>query len=198
MTADPDITADVADLFNFLTGYSNQHDYRRIHVAPVTLRSDLLERIQEQAHPGGRITMKMNALVDDGMIDALYAASIAGCRIDLIVRGICCLRTGLPGLSEGIRVRSIIGRFLEHSRIFRFGPSNEARYFIGSDHRVECVAEVLDPALTERLDEIFRIDLDGDELAWELRADGWVKVPPTVGLDSQVALRRAAEERARP
>jgi polyphosphate kinase len=150
--------------------------------------------------------MKMNALVDAGMIDALYAASIAGCRIDLIVRGICCLRPGVPGLSERIRVRSIIGRFLEHSRIFRFGAANEARYFFGSadlmprnlDHRVECVAEVLDPALTRRLDEIFEIDLAGDELAWELRADGWVKVPPTIGLDSQVELRRAAEERARP
>jgi polyphosphate kinase len=205
LTADPDITADVADLFNFLTGYSNQRDYRRIQVAPVALRSKLLELIQEQAHSEGHIAMKMNSLVDAGMIDALYAASVAGCRIDLIVRGICCLRPGVPGLSERIRVRSIVGRFLEHSRIFRFG-ANEARYFIGSadlmprnlDHRVECVAEVLDPALTRRLDEIFEIDLAGDELAWELRADGWVKVPPTIGLDSQVELRRAAEDRARP
>jgi polyphosphate kinase len=206
LTADPDTTADVADLFNFLTGYSNQHDYRRILVAPVTLRPGLYELIESQAHVAGRIAMKMNALVDPGMIDALYAASAAGCRIDLIVRGICCLRPGLPALSENIRVRSIIGRYLEHSRIFRFGTGENARHFIGSadlmprnlDHRVEGVTEVLDPALTARLDEIMEEDLHGDALAWALRADGWVKVPPTVGIDSQVRLRRSAEERARP
>jgi polyphosphate kinase len=206
LTADPGITADVADLFNYLTGYSTQHGYRKLLVAPVSLRSNLLALIAEQAHAGGHIAMKMNALVDARMIDALYAASRAGCRVDLIVRGICCLRPGLRGLSENIRVRSIIGRFLEHSRIFRFGAEDAARYFIGSadlmprnlDHRVECVAEVLDPGLTRRLDEILRIDMEGDELAWELRSDGWAKVPPTNGADSQVQLRRLAEERARP
>jgi polyphosphate kinase len=205
LTADPDITADVADLFNFLTGYSNQRNYRQILVAPVALRPGLLELIEGQAHSDGRIAMKMNALVDPKMIDALYAASMAGCRIDLLVRGICCLRPGVPGLSEHIRVRSIVGRYLEHSRIFRFGAGDDdARHFIGSadlmprnlDHRVEGVTEVVDPALKARLDEILDVDLRQDVSAWELRVDGWTKVPPADGVDSQVVLRELAEERA--
>ncbi|HTG48603.1 MAG TPA: polyphosphate kinase 1 [Actinomycetota bacterium] len=206
LTAEPELTADVADLFNFLTGYSNQADYRRILVAPVTLRQRLLELIEEQGRPDGRITMKMNSLVDAQMIDALYAASQEGCRIDLVVRGICCLRPGIPGLSERIRVRSIVGRYLEHSRIFRFGVGEGARHLIGSadlmprnlDHRVECVAEVVDPELKARLDEIFSLDLKDDVLAWELRRDGWAKAEPVAGIDAQVGFRRLAEDRARP
>ncbi len=206
LTAEPELTADVADLFNYLTGYSNQADYRRILVAPVTLRRSLMELIEEQSHPDGRIAMKMNSLVDAPMIDALYEASQQGCRIDLIVRGICCLRPGVPGLSERIRVRSIVGRYLEHSRIFRFGVGEEARHLIGSadlmprnlDHRVECVTEVVDPELKGRLDEIIALDLRDDVLAWELRRDGWAKAEPTTGTDAQVEFRRLAEDRAKP
>jgi polyphosphate kinase len=206
LTSEPELTADVADLFNYLTGYSNQADYRRILVAPVTLRRSLMELIEEQSRPDGRIAMKMNSLVDAPMIDALYEASQRGCRIDLIVRGICCLRPGVPGLSERIRVRSIVGRYLEHSRIFRFGVGEEARHLIGSadlmprnlDHRVECVTEVVDPELKGRLDEIIALDLRDDVLAWELRRDGWAKAEPTTGTDAQVEFRRLAEDRAKP
>jgi polyphosphate kinase len=205
LTADPDLTADVADLFNYLTGYSKQESYRTVLVAPLSLRPGILEMIDEQAQPGGRITMKMNSLVDARMIDALYAAAGAGCEIDLIVRGICCLRPGIPGLSQGIRVRSIVGHYLEHSRIFRFGSEDAARYFIGSadlmprnlDHRVECVAEVTDPALRARLDEVLAVNLRDDVLAWERRPEGWGRLP-TGRFESQVEFQRLAEERAQP
>jgi polyphosphate kinase len=206
LTADPDLTADVADLFNYLTGSSNQEAYRRILVAPVTLRSQIAALIDTQARAGGHITMKMNSLVDARMIDALYAASQGGCEIDLVVRGICCLRPGVPGLSERIRVRSIVGRFLEHSRIFRFGSEGGARHFIGSadlmprnlDHRVECVAEVLDADLKTRLDEILDVYARDDVLAWELGSEGWAKIPTTTRVESQRALQRLAEGRAVP
>jgi polyphosphate kinase len=205
LTADPEVTSDVADLFNYLTGYSNQHDYRRVLVAPLTLRPRLRESIASQARPGGRIIMKMNSLVDAELIDELYAASQAGCEIDLIVRGICCLRPGVPGLSERIRVRSIVGRYLEHSRIFRFGDGDDARYWFGSadlmprnlDHRVEGVPEVVDPELKARLDEILRVDLEDDVLAWELRPEGWTKVPAGARREAHETFRRLAEERAR-
>jgi polyphosphate kinase len=205
LTADPDLTADVADLFNYLTGYSKQESYRTVLVAPLSLRPRILAMIHEQARPDGKLTFKMNSLVDARMIDALYEASQAGCDIELIIRGICCLKPGIPGLSEGIRVRSIVGHYLEHSRIFRFGGGEEARYFIGSadlmprnlDHRVECVAEVVDPALKDRLDEIIEVNLRDDVLAWERRPDGWSRVPAG-RFESQVEFQRLAEERAQP
>jgi len=203
LTADPDITADVADLFNFLTGYSHQQAYRRILVAPITLRSRIVELIEREAGaPDGRIVMKMNSLVDPGMIDALYDASRAGTEIDLLVRGICCLRPGLQGLSENIRVRSIVGRYLEHSRIYRFGSdARGVRFFIGSadlmprnlDHRVECVTEVVDPMLKDRLDEILRIGFEDDVLAWDLGPGGWTKVTPERGIESQVVFQQLAD-----
>src|SRR5690606_17736694 len=122
LTADPDIGADLSDLFNFLTGYSRQTRYRALSVSPEGIRRRMVELIRsEAAQSEGYITMKMNSLVDARMIDELYAASLAGTRIDLIVRGICCLKPGVVGLSENIRVRSIVGRYLEHSRIYRFG-----------------------------------------------------------------------------
>ena len=206
LTSDPEVTADVADLFNFLTGYSAQEDYRRILVAPVTLRPRLEELIEGQTKAGGHITLKMNSLVDPAMIDLLYVASQAGCDVDLIIRGICCLRPGIPGLSERIRVRSIVGRYLEHSRIFRFGSGTAARYLIGSadlmprnlDHRVESLVEVGDDSLKSRLDEIVDVNLADDVLAWELHPEGWQRVEQAKGLESHAEFRRLAEERALP
>jgi polyphosphate kinase len=207
LTADQQLGSDLTDLFNLLTGYSRQREYGRLLVAPVSLRPRLEELIAEQAAlPDGRIVLKMNSLVDPDLIDALYAASQAGTRIDLIVRGICCLRPGVPGLSESIRVRSLVGRFLEHSRIFRFGRGDSARYLIGSadlmprnlDRRVEAVAPVEDPALRARLDEIIEASLDDDVLSWELDADGsWHKVDPARGVDAQERLMALAVERGR-
>ena len=205
-SADPELTADVADLFNRLTGYSNAADYRKILVAPETLRPRLLELIREEATASdGRIVMKMNSLVDPDVIEALYDASRAGASVDLIVRGICCLRPGVKGLSETIRVRSLVGSYLEHSRIFRFGSDTRgARYWIGSadlmprnlGSRVECVAPVTDPKLQARLEEILLVNLADDRLAWELGRDGWTKSPTTIGIDAQERLRELADARA--
>jgi polyphosphate kinase len=209
MSADPDLGADLTELFNYLTGYSRQGDYRKLIVAPVTIRPELRQRIERQAAlgPDGRITMKMNSLVDPEMIDALYSASQAGTPIDLIVRGICCLRAGVRGLSETIRVRSIVGRFLEHSRIYRFGPDpHTAEYLIGSadlmprnlDRRVEALVPVNAGPLRDRLDEILTIDLADDAQAWELRDDGaWRRVPTTRGLNAHRELQDRAVRHAR-
>ena len=208
LTADPNIGADLTDLFNLLTGYSRQREYRKLLVAPVTLRQRLSELILREAQAtDGTITLKMNSLVDPDMIDALYQASQAGAAIDLIVRGICCLRPGVPGLSDNIRVRSIVGRFLEHSRIFRFGSRERGfDYYLGSadlmprnlDRRVEALVPVLDDRLRARLDEIFDVNLSDDTLAWELDGDGtWVKVPTRQGLNTHERLMVLAAERAR-
>jgi polyphosphate kinase len=209
LTADPALGADLTELFNHLTGYSRQARYRRLLVAPTSLRSGILERIAHETERGteGRIVMKMNSLVDPTLIDALYAASAAGVEIDLVVRGICCLRPGVPGLSETIRVRSIIGRFLEHSRIWRFGSDPATReYLIGSadlmprnlDRRVEAVAPVTAPVLQARLDEILDTNLADDTLAWQLRADGaWEKVRTVVGVNTHERLAEIATARAR-
>jgi polyphosphate kinase len=207
MTVDPEIGADVSDLFNYITGYSRQDDYRLVLVAPLALRRDILALIQEETAAGadGRIIMKMNSLVDPEMIDGLYDASAAGVQVDLIVRGACCLRAQVPGLSDNIRVRSLVGRFLEHSRVFRFGSKRRgARYFIGSadlmqrnlDHRVECVTPVLDPELQAHLQEILRIELEDDALAWELGPKGWSKVPPRTHVNANEALMALARSRA--
>ena len=207
-TADPAIGADLTDLFNFLTGYSQQRRYRKLVVSPVTARSALTDLIRAEAAKGssGQITMKMNSLVDPGMIDELYAASRAGCRVELIVRGISCLIPGVPGMSDGIVVRSIVGRYLEHSRIYRFGArGHDRRYLIGSadlmqrnlDRRVEALAPVEDPDLQFRLDEIFEVCLADDSLAWQLGPDGvWSKVPTVLGVDTHTTLRGLAEARA--
>ena len=207
LTADRHLGSDLTDLFNLLTGYSRQREYGKLLVAPVSLRPRLEELIAEQARlPEGRILLKMNSLVDPDLIDALYAASQAGVLIDLLIRGICCLRPGVAGLSDGIRVRSLVGRFLEHSRIFRFGKGDAAQYFIGSadlmprnlDRRVEAVAPVDDPALRARLDQILEASLADDVLAWELHADGsWHKVPTERGVDAQERLMSLATERGR-
>ena len=211
LTADPAIGEDLTDLFNHLTGYGRPVTHRRIVVAPQGMRPWVLGQIGEEAAVGeaGRITIKVNGLTDPEVIDALYAASQAGVRVDLSVRGVCCLRPGVPGLSERITVRSIMGRFLEHSRIFRFGdPGGErpVRYTIGSgdlmernlDRRIEVLVPVLDPELRARLEETIQLNLADDTNAWELGPDGsWRRVVPVLGLSAQRRLQELAVERAR-
>jgi polyphosphate kinase len=209
LTADPDLGADLTELFNYLTGYSRQGQYRKLLVAPVSLRPGILDRIERETALGaqGRIVLKMNSLVDPEIIEALYTASNAGVSIDLIVRGICCLRPGVPEMSANIRVRSIVGRFLEHSRIYTFGADPDtAEYLIGSadlmprnlDRRVEAVTPVVAPGLRARLAEVLSTNLADDVLAWELRSDGtWEKVPTVAGVDTHQRLGELAEARAR-
>jgi polyphosphate kinase len=185
MTTDEDITADVADLFNSLTGYARPREYRKVIVAPAHMRDRLIEEIEAtvQAHESGedaRIAMKMNSLVDRRSIEALYRASQAGVRIDLNVRGICCLRPGVEGVSENIRVVSVVGQFLEHSRIYSFHRGDEHRYWIGSadlmprnlDNRVELLAPVESGGLQEELDDTLERCFADDTFGWELEADG--------------------------
>jgi polyphosphate kinase len=210
LTADDDIGADLSELFNFLTGYSRRGDYRKLVVAPAQLRPRILDLIRStSAEPGGRIAMKINNLVDEEVIEALYRASAAGCEVDLIIRGICRLRPGVPGRSEHIRVRSIVGRYLEHSRIFAFGHADEStRYFIGSadltpsnlDRRVQLLCPVEDAALSARLDEILTVDLSDTAGAWELGSDGaWRRVTatgdPADGVSAQAEFQRLARSR---
>jgi polyphosphate kinase len=206
-TADDEIGADLSDLFNFITGYSRRGDYRKLIVAPLQLRERLLEMIREAAaEDRGRIVIKMNNLVDEEIITALYAASQAGCEIDLIIRGICRLRPETPGLSERIRVRSIVGRYLEHSRIFAFGGGRDGpvRHFIGSadltpsnlDARVQLLCPVTDPELTGRLQEILDVNLADDVLAWRLHSDGhWTRIPTVEGTSTHDRLHQLAQRR---
>jgi polyphosphate kinase len=209
LSCDPDLGSDLTDLFNFLTGYSRQQHYRKLLLAPTQLRARIVELIERECGrpTPGRIVMKVNSLVDKAVIDALYLASAAGVSIDLIVRSICSLRPGVPELSENIRVRSIVGRYLEHSRIFAFGnPEHEpVRYFIGSadmmprnlDSRIEAVVPVEAPELQTRLKEILDLSLADDMLAWELGADGsWTKVPTENGVSAHVSLQKLALKRS--
>ncbi len=189
LTADPDIGADLTDLFNSLTGYSRKLSYRNLLVAPHGIRAGIIERVEREvaAHRdtgNGRIRMKMNALVDEQVIDALYHASRAGIRVEVVVRGICALRPGAEEFSESILVRSILGRFLEHSRIIHFGAIDE--FWIGSadmmhrnlDRRVEVLAQVKDPRLTAQLNDVFESALDPATRCWELGPDGqWTAFP---------------------
>ncbi len=185
-TCDDDIGADVSDLFNYLTGYSSKTDYRRLLVAPINLRARMEELIRrEMQHArkgdGGHLILKMNALVDKPMIQLLYQASRAGVKIDLLVRGMCCLRPGLPGASDNIRVISIVGRFLEHSRIFYFRNGGEEEVYLGSadlmprniDRRVEVLFPVCDARLIRHLrDEVLDIYLGDNVKARALLPDG--------------------------
>lgn len=191
-TMDPDIGADLTDVFNFLTGFARPKSFRKLLVAPITMREGLLEEIRRTmaAHTPekpARILMKMNALVDPGMIRALYEASRAGVKLDLNVRGICCLRPRLPGVSENIRVVSNLGRFLEHSRIYIFERGSEVRCLIGSadlmprnlDNRVEILAPVEEPSLVTQVREVVERCLADNTRAWELEADGtWRRRTP--------------------
>jgi polyphosphate kinase len=205
-TADPEVTEDASEVFNVLTGYSRQTDFGTLLVAPAGMRAALLELIRGQANERGRITIKVNSLVDGDIIDALYEASQAGAQVDLIARSICSLRPGVPGLSDHIRVRSIVGRFLEHSRILRFGTGEDATYLIGSadlmprnlDRRVEVLAPVQSAPLRARLDEIFDTLLADDALAWQLNPDGtWHRVSSNGELDAQEQFQQLALARAR-
>lgn len=184
-TCDPKIGADLTELFNSLTGVSRQRHYRKLLVAPANLRERTLALIGREAEHarqgrGGRIIAKMNALVDPGIIAALYSASQAGVKVDLIVRGICCLLPGVPGVSDNIRVISIIGRFLEHSRLHYFANNGNAEYYLGSadwmprnlDRRVEAVVPVENPKLHVRLQSLLETCLADNRQAWELSADG--------------------------
>jgi polyphosphate kinase len=191
-TADPDLGADVAEMFNFLTGYGRPAGFRKVLVSPTTMRNQILGEIERTvaAHRAGeecRIALKMNSLVDARCIQALYEASQAGVRIDLNVRGICCLRPGVPGVSENIRVTSIVGRFLEHSRIYAFRRGEEARVLMGSadlmprnlDSRVELVAPVEDAAAKAELLDVLERCLADSASSWELRPDGtWERQRP--------------------
>jgi polyphosphate kinase len=214
LTCDPDIGTDLTQLFNFLTGYGRDVKYQTLLVSPHTTRTGIEALISNEvavAQAGGRarITLKMNSLVDTQMIDDLYAASQAGVEVDLIIRGICCLLPGVPGLSERIRVRSIVGRYLEHSRIYRFangdGP-DQPRVLIGSadlmprnlDRRVEALVPVEEPELQERLDEILEVNLADDTLAWTLHADGhWSRVEGAGAVDTHLRLQEIARTRVR-
>jgi polyphosphate kinase len=209
-TCDEQIGADLTQLFNFLTGYSRKVAYQQILVAPHTLRQGLEDLIAQEieAARAGRpaaIRLKVNSLVDPRFIDLLCEASQAGVEIDLVVRGTCCLRPGVPGRSERIRVRSLIGRYLEHSRIFRFangaGPGVPAT-FIGSadlmprnlDRRVEILVPVLDPTCVEQLVRILDVVLADQRLAWTLDATGtWHKVPVVNRVDADGELERPVD-----
>jgi polyphosphate kinase len=194
-TADPEVGADLTDLFNVLTGYSRQTEYRSLLVAPHGIRSGIIERIErevEHARAGryARIQIKTNHLVDEETIDALYLASRAGVQVDLLVRTFCAIRAGVPGLSENIRVRSILGRFLEHSRIVYAENDGEAEYLIGSadlmhrnlDRRVETMVRVCDMAAREHLRDVLDVAFADDVAAWELHPDGeWRRNPGQPG-----------------
>jgi polyphosphate kinase len=217
LTADEEVGSDVGELFNYLTGFSRHADYRQILVSPVTVRKRILAMIEEQAEAGpeGRIVLKLNGLTDAAMIDALYRASGAGVPIDLSVRGLCRLRPGIPELSETILVRSLVGSFLEHSRIYRFGgdpkdpsvgPGLPLKLYIGSadlmgrnlDRRVEVLVPIRDPELQGRLFEVLDLVFADETNTWQLGSDRrWRRVENVHGLSAQERLKELAIERAR-
>ncbi|MGZ8697419.1 MAG: polyphosphate kinase 1 [Gaiellaceae bacterium] len=218
-TADPDIAADVADLFNHLTGFGRPHTFRKLLVAPFGLREGLIERIREvrRAAENGeeaRIRIKVNNLNDEELSEEFYRASQAGAKIDIVARSICTLRPGVPGLSEGIRVRSILGRFLEHSRVFIFDAGEKRTILMGSadlmprnlDHRIELVAPVEDGRAQHDLVRAFDVLLADNASAWELSPEGrWMKLRPKKGDRSRPAqqvfmrsVRARARRRAAP
>ena len=199
--------ADVSELFNMLTGFSRQREYRALIVAPVNLRERLLELIaREAAHAldgrPARIVAKMNALVDNEVIDALCDASNAGVEMDLLVRGICCLRPGVPGESERIRIISVVGRFLEHSRLWRFENAGDPEFYLGSadwmprnlDRRVEAMTPIYDKALHPRLESVLNVFLTDNRQAWDLSADGAWSQRRTGAEDERAAHRRLLRE----
>jgi polyphosphate kinase len=213
-TADEVIAGDVADLFNYLTGFGRPQRFRQILVAPFALRTRLIEEIRlvSQAAKSGktaRIRIKVNSLTDEAMINALYGASQAGAEIDIFARSICSLRPGVPGLSENIRVRSIVGRFLEHSRVFILEAGDKSTFLIGSpdlmprnlDNRVEIVVPIQDSRARQRITAIFDSLLADNSQAWNLREDGtWRRIRAKKDdrqTSAQTALMRSSVARAR-
>ena len=209
LSSRPALGADVTRFFNYITGFSQPPRYQELVTSPGGIRDRVVDCIDEQAMfgPDGRIVIKVNGLDDVAIMEALYRASQAGVPIDLIIRGICCLRPGVPGLSETIHVRSIVGRFLEHSRILRFGggANGPASYYIGSadlrrrnlDRRVEAMIPVADPAAVTQLEEILQLNLADDTQSWSLDARGhWHRIPKVVGVNTQKSLEVAALERS--
>ena len=195
LTCQPDICADMADLFNVMTGYAEKDNYRELLVSPNSMRRRLIEQIQNEiavcSRGGeGEIIMKCNQLVDRKIIRALYMASMAGVKVRLIVRGICCLLPGLPGVSENITVHSIVGRFLEHARVYWFRNGGSSCMFMGSadmmsrnlDRRIEVLTPVLDENIRRTLLEVLRLQLADNMQAWELRGNGeYVRLSPAEG-----------------
>jgi polyphosphate kinase len=210
LSSRPALGADVTRFFNYITGFSQPPHYQELVTSPGGIRDRVIECIDEEtrAGPDGRIVIKVNGLDDVAVMDALYRASQAGVPIDLVIRGICCIRPGVPGLSETIRVRSLVGRFLEHSRILRFGGAHDrpASYYIGSadlrrrnlDRRVEAMIPVDDPDAVLQLEQILELNLADDTQAWSLDAAGeWHRIPTTKGVATQDSLIAAALERGR-
>jgi polyphosphate kinase len=209
LTADPDICEEVASIFNTLTGSMPHADYRKMLVAPATMRARFVELVRREAEHAraGRpcgIRAKMNQLQDEAMIRELYEASRAGVPIQLLVRGLCCLRPGVPGQSETIRVYSVVGRFLEHSRVYRFENGGDPEFFIGSadwmrrnlDRRVETVVPILSDAVKAELEEILRVYERDNASAWDCRPTGeYVARRPAPGEEpwsaQEVFLQRA-------
>ena len=184
-TDDPSLVEDGSDLFNYLTGYSEQEEYHELLVAPLTLRDGIASRIREQtekarAGEAARITCKTNSLTDPTIMTLLYEASQAGVKIELIVRGICCLRPGLEGISENIRVVSVVGRFLEHARIFAFGDGKDEKIYLGSadlmqrnlDRRVETTFPLREEHHRQKVRRLLDLQLDDNVNSWELKPDG--------------------------
>jgi polyphosphate kinase len=212
-TADEEITADVADLFNYITGFGRPQKFRKLLVAPFTLRSGLVEEIRGVAAAAAagekaRIRLKVNHLVDPGIVEELYAASQAGASIDVIARTTCSLRPGVEGLSENIRVRSVVGRFLEHSRIYAFDAGGRSTTYIGSadlmqrnlDHRIEVIAPIENARVRQEANAILESALADNTNAWELGPDGrWLRVDPGDGKahPHQDTMMRRARARAR-
>jgi polyphosphate kinase len=207
----PALGADLTDLFNFLTGYARQDSYRELLVAPASLRERIAELIQREidqhsADRPGLVRLKLNSLIDQPLIADLYRASRAGVDVDLIIRGICGLRPGVPGISDRIRVVSVVGRLLEHERILQFGRDD---FYIGSadwmprnlDRRVEAMAPVCDPELRDELRWVLDTTLADNMQAWTLQPDGsWVRRAPADGeepLNSQERFMQHARQRAR-
>jgi polyphosphate kinase len=213
-TADEEITADVADLFNYLTGFEKPRSFRKLLVAPFNLRERLVDEIRSTAAAAkdgepASIRIKVNSLHDAQIIEELYSASGAGVQIDVVARRICGLRPGVKGMSKNVRVRSVLGRFLEHSRFFVFKRGAESRYFLGSadllprnlDHRIEVVVPIEARSLQAELDAAFDALLLDNAQAWQLRSDGsWLRLRPEKGEQTESAqshlMRRASSREA--
>jgi polyphosphate kinase len=218
-TCDPQVGEDLSRLFNLLSGFAPRSRFKRLLVAPRSVRSGLIDLVDEEIElhrqrskgaPPGRIAIKANSIVDEALIDALYRASMAGVMVDVWVRGICALRPGVQGLSENIRVRSVLGRFLEHSRVFWFGHGREPQVYIGSadlmhrnlDRRVEALVRIADPGHIAELGGLFDLAFDENTSRWDLGEDGrWVRHHQNEAgealTDSQAALIERHDKRRR-